>query len=147
MKRRQVKYFRNDMKITIQGVGAPAYVTVGQELARNEVVGGGYVGGIEFEQGMLTIRKFDKYGKPHRDFGCTTLQGKRIDFKCDGVMVPAVRVTGILFDDIEDAEDATTAAPPAKPDCGKCGAPSNGKPLCPRCYELAKALGQGQKGK
>jgi hypothetical protein len=101
MKARQVLYFRNDKSLSIQGVGNPAYVAVGFDCPSADVHGGGKVGSIEYEDGMLTIRKVGADNKPHRNFGVTTLKARKVEFRCDGVMVPAGRFTGILFNDAQ----------------------------------------------
>lgn len=111
--KRKVLYFRNDEKLVIQGLGAPAEVLPGQPIPNTGKHGGGIVDRIELdERGMLAIYKRTPEGKPHRNFGGTAIGNTKVQFSCAGVMVPAIRCNGILFD--EEEEEPSDLNQPAK---------------------------------
>lgn len=99
--------------------------------------GGGVVASLSYaaEFNSVAVRKDRKF----RHIG-----GNMPEF--DVLLIPFALVEVIaVADEVVEAKgpSAEELANNAKaPDCSKCGAPSGGKPLCPKCYEAAKGKGK-----
>ena len=105
----------------VQGVfnASTAFIKEGSPCNPNE--GGGFVGRMEMEHGLLYIRKVDEHGKPCRNFGKVSMgEGKIVDLMADGICVSAEGYALMFNDEVEapKPERIETPAqdpPPAKP--------------------------------
>jgi hypothetical protein len=98
--------------------------------------GGGVVTSLTYDRDLnsIVVRKDRKFR--HQD-------GKMPEF--DALLIPFALVEAIaMADEAVDVKAASSEelANAVTPVCSKCGAPSGGKPLCPKCYEAAKGKGK-----
>ena len=132
---KRVVYMRPPTGAKVQGIfnSTMAFVVEGASCNPNE--GGGFVGKMELDGGLLFIRKVDENGKPWRSYGKVSVRNKGLDtvanIEADGVCVSAEGYTLLFNEEVVAAN--------VMPACSACGKDSGGKPLCQACYEKAKA--------
>jgi hypothetical protein len=116
---RKVLHFTKNKTLAIQGIctAGGRGVTLGDVCDGSDRHGGGFVGDMEVQGQVIVIRKVDKDGKPHRDYGKVAaspqqpLQSIRLD-NADGVLWPLIMAEAVVFVDEPDQKKATAKQEP-----------------------------------
>lgn len=105
MKQQRIVYIQKQAGKGIMGIGQTAakYLVDGMTLPADR--GGGAIGSMVLQDGLIYIRKVFPDGRPCRSFGSVAIPGNvQKALVADGVAFPAASCEGILFVD-EDVPD------------------------------------------
>jgi hypothetical protein len=136
VKQQRIVYIQKQAGKGIMGIGQTAakYLVDGMTLPADR--GGGAIGSMVLQDGLIYIRKVFPDGRPCRAFGSVAIPGNvQKALVADGVAFPAASCEGILFVDEEVAD-----AP--KECCAVCGKDSRGQEHCEACEAKLNAGAQ-----
>ena len=109
MKRQRITFIRKQKGVLFQGISQEAvYLTEGMVVGAPQ--GGGRIGEMFLQDGLICIRKVDANGKPIRDFGTVSVGGGPKKIVGDFVAVPSNETVSFVVSE-EDAPDEAPAKP------------------------------------